>query len=84
MKSYGSGAFCREVPCTGPQMRLMQAGGVVQPIVSDAGWRIFSERDLAAARAHMKRYRAASKVYQRLKQVARKKVLVDAGVSDEA
>lgn len=53
IEHFGSGRFCRTVPCSGPQMRVMEAAGVVKPIKTTGGWRMFKAEDVLAARTWM-------------------------------
>ncbi len=49
-KHIGSGEFLSEADVTGPMMRIMEASGVITPLKTKAGWRLFSESDVVAAR----------------------------------
>ncbi len=49
-KRIGSGQFLTDADVTGPMMRVMEAGGVITPLKTAAGWRLFSESDVVAAR----------------------------------
>ena len=45
----GTAAFCRRVGLSAPVVRGLEAAGVINPIVTEKGWRAFSERDVADA-----------------------------------
>ncbi len=45
----GTGTFLRLTGLSGPQMRGLEAAGLVNPSRADSGWRQFDEADLRAA-----------------------------------
>ena len=59
---YGSGTFLRRARISGPVMRALEEVGIITPVRSDRGWRMFSESDLqAVAQWKANRRRAAKK-----------------------
>ena len=48
---FGSSTFLRLTSMSAPMMRALEARGVIQPLRSDRGWRLFSQQDVTAALA---------------------------------
>jgi hypothetical protein len=52
---FGGEEFRRIVPCTGTQVRLAEAMGVIKPAKSaSSGWRLFARADIETMRAWIK------------------------------
>ena len=41
--------FCRRVHMSTAVVRALEVKGILKPLVTDKGWRVYSERDVAAA-----------------------------------
>ena len=48
--AYGMGTFSRVVKLDRPTIRTLCDSGVLNPIVTDSGWRAFSTEDIARAK----------------------------------
>lgn len=46
----GTTAFCKLVGISEPIMRGLEAGGIIKPMRTEAGWRVFSQADVDAAK----------------------------------
>jgi DNA-binding transcriptional MerR regulator len=70
----GSSSFTRLTGADGPMIRLLEARGIINPVRSDKGWRLFSETDVEAAKRHLaarREERRRQEVERRAEQKAR-------------
>jgi len=52
---HGTSGAARQVPCAEDTLRALERRGVIQPLRDDAGRRLFTAADIAAARRHLGR-----------------------------
>ena len=52
---YGISAAARQVPCAEDTLRSLERRKVIQPFRDSAGRRLFTEHDIAVARAYLGR-----------------------------
>ena len=48
---FGSKAYYKETGVNGPMMRALEVMGIIKPLRSESGWRLFSEEDIKATKA---------------------------------
>ena len=56
-RRFGSTTFLRLTGYSAPMMRALEARGIIQPLKSDRGWRLFSTEDVDAALAFRRKQR---------------------------
>ncbi len=55
MNQYSISGAARQVPCPENYLRVLEKRGVIAPVRDNTGRRIFTDTDIAAARAYVAR-----------------------------